>query len=433
VFFLETLSSVLYPKKDMDVPNLATEIVKKLVRVGYIAYFAGGWVRDYVMGHPSEDIDIATNAPPDKILDLFPRTILVGLAFGVVIVVIDGHQFEVATFRRDVNYQNGRKPQKIELATPEEDAYRRDFTINGMFYDPLENVVHDYVHGMEDLKREIIRTIGDPNKRFVEDRLRMIRAVRFASRFGFSIETVTQEAIRENAETLFPAVAMERVWQEFNKMSKYPRFDVALVEMHSLELLPVIFPTLKGVHLKDIKRRVAPFAHYPKECPTILYLLELFPDISLEAALDLCLYLRTSTTDAKLVEVFLKGKQLIQKEQEGGIVESIDWAYFYANPYSQLCLDVIAARFPNEQRESFIQQHQQQRQHLSLHVERIAKKKPLVSAAMLQENGIPTGKIMGELLKEAERLSILYDLKEPEKALSLLKKTHLWPKYGSVP
>jgi len=127
----------------------ARAIVTKLVRTGYIAYFAGGWVRDYVMGHPSEDIDIATNASPAEIMDLFPHTILVGLAFGVVIVVIEGHQFEVATFRKDVGYLDGRHPSGIEMSTPQEDALRRDFTINGMFYDPLEEVIHDFVQGGE--------------------------------------------------------------------------------------------------------------------------------------------------------------------------------------------------------------------------------------------------------------------------------------------
>ena len=174
----------------------AKSIVAKLSRAGYTAYFAGGWVRDYVMGHPSEDIDIATNAAPAEIMDLFPHTILVGLAFGVVIVVIEGHQFEVATFRKDLQYIDGRHPQGIEMSTPREDALRRDFTINGMFYDPLEEVIHDFVHGQEDIRLGIIRTIGNPHERFFEDRLRMLRAFRFSSRFSFSIDPETQEAIQ---------------------------------------------------------------------------------------------------------------------------------------------------------------------------------------------------------------------------------------------
>ena len=131
----------------MDALEIATGIVKKLAAEGYIAYFAGGWVRDFVMGHPSSDIDIATNAEPTVILELFPKTIAVGLAFGIVIVVCEGHQFEVATFRRDISYKDGRRPETIAFTSAEEDAKRRDFTINGMFYDPIEKVIIDYVGG----------------------------------------------------------------------------------------------------------------------------------------------------------------------------------------------------------------------------------------------------------------------------------------------
>src|ERR1700722_18574070 len=113
--------------------TLAKEVVARLTKAGYIAYFAGGWVRDYLMKHPSDDIDIATDAPVEEILNLFPTTILVGLSFGVVVVVHEGQQFEVATFRRDIDYEDGRKPTRIERSSPEEDASRRDFTINGMF------------------------------------------------------------------------------------------------------------------------------------------------------------------------------------------------------------------------------------------------------------------------------------------------------------
>ena len=226
--------------------DLAKEIVQRLSQAGYTAYFAGGWVRDYLMKHPSDDIDIATDAPTEVILQLFPRTILVGLSFGVVVVVMKGQQFEVATFRRDIDYTDGRKPTRVERSSPEEDASRRDFTINGMFYDPVEEIVHDYVNGTADIKLGVIRTIGDPYLRFSEDRLRMIRAVRFSARFGFVIDQDTQEAILANAETLFPAVAMERVWQEFCKMVRFPNVDHAMIELHRLGLASRDLPSVAG-------------------------------------------------------------------------------------------------------------------------------------------------------------------------------------------
>jgi poly(A) polymerase len=407
----------------MDAQSYAEDIVKKLVRAGYVAYFAGGWVRDFLLGHPSDDIDIATSAPPEKILDLFPRTILVGLAFGIVIVIVDGHQFEVATFRRDIDYEGGRRPKQVIYSSPQEDAYRRDFTINGMFYDPLEEAVHDYVQGKHDLKAGIIRAIGNPQERFFEDRLRMIRAIRFAARFGFSIDIETQEAIRENAPLLFPSVAIERIWQEFCKMSKYPHFDAGLIEMHRLGLLPVIFPTLEKMHLNEVKYRVSPFSLYPKNTPTILYLTALFED-SLEQALEACEYIRASTQDAKLVEFFFYAKELASKKEADPVI----WAHFYAHPHAQLCMNILVARQPEERRHDYLMKDRLRQNALQLHIERLIAKKPLVNASFLQKRGIPNGKIMGALLKEAERIAINQNLSSPETVLALLQKTPIWPK-----
>ena len=408
----------------MEAQIYATEIVKKLVSAGHIAYFAGGWVRDYLMGHPSDDIDIATDASPEKILDLFPRTILVGLAFGIVIVVVDGHQFEVATFRRDLNYVGGRRPEKIEMTTPEEDATRRDFTINGMFYNPLTEEIHDYVQGKHDLKLGIIRCIGNPYERFAEDRLRMVRAVRFAARFGFAIDLETQEAIKENCDSLFPSVAIERLWQEFNKMTAFPNFDSALIELHRLGLLPIIFPALEKVHLNTIKKSVSNFKNYPEKCPTILYLMALFPEATTEEALEICQYMRTSGKEAKLVEYYLEGKKLVGEGTDNRTI----WTHFYAHPHSELCLEVIAANLTEPERIEFCEKHHKQRLLLEKHIKRIQDKKPSITAAMLQNEGIPQGKIMGTLIKEAEILSIQNDLHDPEEILIALKKSSNWPK-----
>ena len=421
-----SINPISYKKQFMKSLELATDVIKKLVRAGYIAYFAGGWVRDYVMQHPSDDIDIATNAPPEVILDLFPRTILVGLAFGVVIVSLDGHQFEVSTFRKDINYKNGRKPEKIELASPEEDAQRRDFTINGMFYDPLENKIHDFVHGMEDIQRRIIRTIGSPDERFLEDRLRMIRAVRFAARFDFAMDVVTQEAIKENSETLFPAVAMERIWQEFTKMSAFPHFDKALVELHRLNLLPVIFPALKGIHLNEIKKRVEPLAHFLPGFPTILFLPELFPDASLDTLIDICRYLKVSSREIGLIEFMFKLRQYVFKDPH--LCELEEWARLYAHRDFPLCLELIAARYSGEQRALFLSAHHDRQARVRTHAQRIRERKPLVTSALLIAHGVSAGKQMGALLKEAENISIRHDLHDPEEVINRLRKSPLWPK-----
>jgi poly(A) polymerase len=404
----------------------AKTIVSKLVRAGYTAYFAGGWVRDYVMGHPSEDIDIATNAAPVEIMDLFPQTILVGLAFGVVIVMIEGHQFEVATFRKDLRYIDGRHPEGIEMSTPLEDALRRDFTINGMFYDPLEEVIHDFVHGQEDIRRGIICTIGDPHERFFEDRLRMLRAFRFAARFAFAIDPETQEAIRENADKLFPAVAMERVWQEFNKMVAYPRFDQAIIDMHRLTLLDVIFPEIAGMHIKELRQRVKHFSQFPNHCPTILYLMEILVSLPFAQKMEIAKRLKASNKDFKLLEFIEMLDQAVMHEQQKGEVDLHRWATLFANPDWEMGIHVLATHYADHEHERLFQKYAERFRQLEPHIQRMRGGKPLVTAALLQQQGISPGKQMGALLKEAERIAVNENVNEPALVLTKLSQHPVW-------
>lgn len=407
----------------MDAQEGATHIVKTLVDAGYVAYFAGGWVRDVILHHPSGDIDIATNAPPEKIMEIFPKTVPVGISFGVVMVILDGIEFEVSTFRKDFGYKDGRKPEKIEYSDPKEDALRRDFTINGMFYNPLTMEVHDYVGGMEDLKKGVVRTIGDPRERFTEDRLRMIRAVRFGCRFEYDIEDATKKAIKENANTLLPAVSMERVWQEFVKMREYPAFDQACVVLHELELMPVIFPALKEVSLEEIKKRVQWFSHFPEKTPTILFIMELFPGISLEERLEVCRYLRVSNQEQKIVHYFAEGKALFEKKD----VEKAEWAEFYADPRSELFLEMEGARLSQQEHLDFLHFHEKQQVALFSHVERIRQNLPLVNSSMLMLLDVKPGPIMGQLLEEAKRISINEDVHDADTVMKKLIQSPLWP------
>ncbi len=409
-----------------EAQRIATDIVKRLNREGYIAYFAGGWPRDFLMGHPSDDIDIATDASPEKILDLFPKTILVGLAFGIIIVVVEGHQFEVATFRKDIDYKNGRKPTSIEKASAFEDAQRRDFTINGMFYDPLENKIIDYVGGQKDLKMGVIRAIGDPHERFHEDRLRMIRAVRFSGRFQFAIDPETEDAIKENALTLFPAVAMERVWQEFNKMTMFPHFDRAILDMERLGLLEVIFPALKNLHLNDLRKRIEPFDRFPKGTPTIAYLFELFPEASLGEWETLCRNLKTSQKELKLVEFFIRSHHL-WNGNPFMVSDPVGAVHFYAHPDSKLYLNITKAKLPEDQRQRFEEFHKEQQDKYSYHIHRLKFKTPLVTAALLKAEGIPPGPNMGRLLSLAEQFAIVHDFHRPEEVIPYLRQSPEWP------
>src|SRR6184192_2632636 len=169
----------------------ARKVVARLREDGHIAYFAGGCVRDMVRGLAPKDYDIATDARPEVVQKIFPRTYAVGAHFGVIVVLENGFQFEVATFRSDGAYLDGRHPVEVHFATAKEDAARRDFTINGMFFDPEKDEVIDFVGGRADLEARLIRAIGDPAQRFAEDRLRMLRAIRFATVLGFDIDSAT--------------------------------------------------------------------------------------------------------------------------------------------------------------------------------------------------------------------------------------------------
>ncbi len=225
----------------------ALEIVKVLVEHGHRALYAGGCVRDMVMGVASAgDIDIATSAEPRTVRGLFEHVIPVGEHFGVEIVMHRDIPFEVATFRKDKGASDGRHPDSVEFAGERDDALRRDFTINGMFFDPLTDTVLDYVGGREDVAKAVIRAIGEPAQRFSEDYLRLIRAVRFAARLGFAIEEKTWAALRDNA-TSISRISAERVFIELDKMLRGPHADVALSLLHDSGLLAAVLPEVEAL------------------------------------------------------------------------------------------------------------------------------------------------------------------------------------------
>lgn len=403
----------------------ARYIVETLAKAGFIAYYAGGWVRDLLLNHPSDDIDIATNAPPETIQALFPRTVPVGIAFGIILVIIDGRQYEVATFRQDLDYKDGRRPSRIEFTTAVEDAKRRDFTINGMFYDPLKQEVLDYVHGKADLEAKVIRAIGNPHERIKEDRLRMIRAVRLGCRFGFHIEAATEAAIRAHAGELFPAVAIERVWQEFTKGHDFGKLRPMLIQLHDFGILQAIFPDLKNVPLEEIEMRLLPIKDYPAHAPTIASLLPLFPDAKLQNRLELCKKLKLSNLDQQFVAFLTHAGELIRQERP---VERVEWAYFYANQFAPTCLQILSAHMDPKKRIAFLQHHEEQMNFLAKSIERIKAQDPVVKSNDLIAVGIKPGVAMGKLLKEADRIAINEQLHEADLIIQRLKELPIWPK-----
>jgi tRNA nucleotidyltransferase/poly(A) polymerase len=202
--------------------STARLLVDRLRAAGHIAYFAGGCVRDLVRGRAPKDVDIATDARPEEVQKIFHRTYAVGAHFGVIVVLENEWQFEVATFRSDGAYLDGRHPAEVNFSSPEEDARRRDFTINGMFFDPPNDAVIDFVGGRQDLAARLVRAIGDPAQRFAEDRLRLLRAIRFATVLGFEIEAATWDAIVRAAAGI-GEISAERIREELVRIFLSPQ------------------------------------------------------------------------------------------------------------------------------------------------------------------------------------------------------------------
>ena len=230
--------------------EFAVDVVRKLRAAGHTALFAGGCVRDLLLGRPSKDFDVATTAKPEAVRAIFGhrRTLAIGASFGVIVVVAphDVGHVEVATFRSDGDYVDGRRPEKIEFCSPEEDARRRDFTINGMFFDPIDEQVFDYVGGQIDLAGRIVRAIGDPHDRMREDKLRMLRAVRFAATLDFALDTTTADAVRTMSSDLV-VVSAERIAQELKRMLVDAHRRRAIELAQDVRLLRVILPELDGL------------------------------------------------------------------------------------------------------------------------------------------------------------------------------------------
>jgi len=224
-------------------------IIQKLRSAGHEALLAGGCVRDHLLGREPKDYDVATSATPQQVIALFPGALTVGAHFGVVIVRHSGEQIEVATFRTDGSYQDGRHPESVTFSTAEEDAQRRDFTVNALFRDPISGDIIDFIGGQSDLEKHLLRAIGEPSKRFDEDKLRLLRAVRFATTLGFEIDPVTWQAVCEHASAI-QSVSAERIRDELIKIFLHPNrvrgFDLLVDSGLMAQVLPEIL-VLKGV------------------------------------------------------------------------------------------------------------------------------------------------------------------------------------------
>ena len=223
--------------------DIVLDLLRRLQEAGHEAYLVGGCVRDELRGMAPQDYDMATSARPEEVEALFPQTHAVGKSFGVILVVEHGHTFEVATFRAESDYTDGRRPNTVTFSDAQTDASRRDFTVNGLFMDPLSDTVHDWVGGQEDLEKRRLRTIGHPTERFNEDHLRLLRAVRLAAQLDFEIDPATFAAVRDMADHI-TRVSAERVRDELLKLFRPPYAARGLDLLHESGLLAQVLPEL---------------------------------------------------------------------------------------------------------------------------------------------------------------------------------------------
>jgi poly(A) polymerase len=434
---------------DLSEPKgrLARLIAKTLKDRGFTVYFAGGCVRDHLRGQKPQDFDIATTAKPEEVEKIFRKTIPVGKQFGVMIVIEGEIPFEVATFRCEGGYQDGRHPTHVSFTQPEEDAKRRDFTVNGMFYDPFAEQVIDFVGGLEDLPKKILRAIGDPEARFHEDKLRLLRAIRFASTLGFEIEEKTWKALCREAAKI-REVSPERVRDELVKIFTRPGAARGLVLLSQSGLMKEILPeveAMRGVEqpekfhpegdVYEHTRLLLEYLHPPVS--TRLAFAALFHDIGkpktsairkgrltfyehseegVKIAREIMRRLRFSNEDIEGVSEFVAHHMTfmdVQKMRSGKLKQFISRPHF--DEEMELHRVDCTASHGMLDNLAFLKEKLREFEHEEL------KPQPLVNGNDLIAFGMKPGKAMKPVLEEAFVLQLEGRFKNREDALEWLK------------
>ena len=392
--------------------DAAIKVIKRLRKEGCQGLLAGGCVRDMLLKRTAKDYDVATDAHPSDVIKLFRRTIKIGAKFGVVMVCIGSQQVEVATFRTETGYADGRRPDKVEFTDAKADAARRDFTINGMFYDPVEKQVIDFVNGQADLKKRIIRTIGTAHKRFGEDYLRMLRAVRFAAQLDFEIERHTWSAICKHAGRI-SKISAERVAMELEAILTNPnRYKGANLLLKS-GLADTIF---RNFLEEDIIFGINVLQKLRKKVGFPLALAAFFADCKTDLALKKARALRLSNAQIKHLRFLLQNRsRLLNVDMSLAQLKTILASPFFRDLYE-------------------LQRAIQKAQHLPVTALTTIKKraaalkgkdlqpKPLLNGHELIALGAQPGPMVGLLAEEMYIAQLAEQLITPEQAKRWAKK-----------
>lgn len=384
--------------------DAALDIIATLRAADHDALLAGGCVRDRLLGRTPKDFDVASDATPEQVGRIFPRARRVGAKFGVMLVHRYGHDVEVATFRTDGPYSDGRRPDHVEFATQRRDALRRDFTINGLFLDPTDDRVIDHVAGRQDLERKIVRTIGDPERRFGEDHLRMLRAVRFATRLGFEIEPRTADAIRRLASHLRD-ISPERVWQELEEILAGPeraRGWTLLTATGLREHLAALWPQTDSDGLVALRLGALP----SELIDPALGLAAVFRGADNGQVANACRALRLSNRLARRVGWLVSTLEAAGDEAS---LELADLKLLMADPAWPELMDFLEADLIAT--EADLAPLERLRRRANAIASKDVAPKALLSGDDLSEMGMPAGPRMGELLDALYRAQLNEQIK----------------------
>lgn len=390
-------------------------MVRKLRRAGHEAFVVGGAVRDLVMGIRPREYDIATSARPGEVQALFRHTIPVGVQFGVVRVRWRGWDYEVATYRVDLGYSDGRRPDRVRYADLREDVLRRDFTMNGLALDPVTGEVVDLVGGVEDIRAQVIRAIGDAGQRFAEDRLRPLRAVRFAAQTGFRIEEGTWEAIKETAPEV-ARVSRERIRDEMDKMLRTDRPGLGLCRMHESGILKTIAPDLATAIGEDVGPTARVLDRLAGQEPEVLWAALAWP-LGAPGAARFVRSLRHSNRMVEaargMVEVGLAIRGLPHPDTA---VEK----RLLRGPHVPGAIEVLQARLAETGEESACVEYARER--LATWSREDWFPPRLLSGRDLIEAGVPPGPRVGEALRALEDAQLRGEVRDRDQARDLVRK-----------
>lgn len=401
--------------------EFAVDVVRKLRAAGHTALFAGGCVRDLLLGRAAKDYDVATTARPEQVRDLFGhrKTLPVGASFGVIIVIgpREAGPVEVATFRTEGPYHDGRRPASVAFCTPEEDARRRDFTINGMFYDPVDAQVFDYVGGEADLSARVVRAIGDPHERVREDKLRMLRAVRFTATLDFELDAVTAAAVREMAGQLV-IVSAERIAQELKKMlvDKHRRRAMELCD--DVGLLPIFLPELgretRDTEARELTLRMLTLLQQPSFELALAALLHSLP--ARPVTYDVCRRLKLSNEETDRV-TWLVGHQ--DDLVDAPVQTLARLKRTLAHPYRDDLISLLRAKLLAA--DADLRPVMFCEEYLSRTPQSVIDPPPLITGDVLKSLGMNPGPAFKSLLETIRDAQLNDQIASPEQAISLAR------------